>query len=269
MHQRCLPRHVRREDARESHLFVKQNDESFLDNFRCESDGLLQLAATQAIGVPTPVAVGVASGSAWLITEWIEPGTRGRDFFVRFGRDLAALHRSSLGEDIGLAQDNYLGSAPQRNGRCDDWVEFVADRRIGEQIRWAQRQGLASSSLRRDCDKIISEMDDLLQGRDPQTSLLHGDLWSGNYLCGADGQPVIIDPAIYRGCREAEFGMLRLFGSCPAGFYDAYEEAFPLPDGCQRRVSVYVLYHLLNHLNLFGSGYLGQSESVAKQILRS
>jgi fructosamine-3-kinase len=111
-------------------------------------------------------------------------------------------------------------------------------------------------------------MDQLLAGRDPQTSLLHGDLWSGNYLCDCEDRPVVIDPAVYYGCREAEFGMLRLFGSCPDDFYESYMETFPLPGGWQHRVSVYVLYHLLNHLNLFGSGYHDQCKRLAAEILR-
>jgi fructosamine-3-kinase len=122
--------------------------------------------------------------------------------------------------------------------------------------------------LQRDCEQIIDLMDDLLEGREDQTSLLHGDLWSGNYLCDREGDAVIIDPAIYYGCREAEFGMLRLFGSCPGDFYESYLDTFPLPAGWQRRVSVYVLYHLLNHLNLFGTGYRSQCQRLAAEILR-
>ena len=110
-------------------------------------------------------------------------------------------------------------------------------------------------------------MDDLLAGRDDQTSLIHGDLWSGNYLCDSEGGPVIIDPAVYYGCREAEFGMLKLFGSCPNEFYEAYDDVFPRRDGCQRRTDVYVLYHLLNHLNLFGRGYLDHCRQVAAEVL--
>lgn len=261
---------VRVEDSqgRQRQWLVKRNEASFLDNFRCERDGLRLLAVPGVIGVPRAVAVGQAQDAAWLVTEWVNQGRQGNDFFGRFGRELAALHRSTLGNRIGWQRDNYLGSARQPNQAATDWVEFVAEQRIGFQIRWARQQGLASDLLSRDCEQIVAEMSQLLSGRDEATSLLHGDLWSGNYLCGSEGQPVIIDPAVYYGCREAELGMLRLFGSCPSEFYQAYDEAFGLPDGCQRRVSVYVLYHLLNHLNLFGRGYLGQCESVAAEILR-
>jgi protein-ribulosamine 3-kinase len=249
-------------------LFVKRNEESFVDNFRCERDGLVRLSQPGVIGVPEPLAVGVAEGSAWLVTQWIEQAGRDREFFPRFGSSLAELHRATLGTEIGLVRDNYLGSARQLNTMGNDWAEFVVERRIGFQIRWARDQGVASDSLTRDCERIMARLDRILSGRDDATSLLHGDLWSGNYLCAADGRPFLIDPAVYHGCREAEFGMLRLFGSCPADFYEAYHDTFPLPGGWQHRVSVYVLYHLLNHLNLFGSGYLGQCQSVAAEILR-
>ncbi len=249
-------------------LFVKRNDESFLDNFRCEMDGLVRLREPAAIAVPQPIAVGAAQGSAWLVTEWIDPGARRVDFFASFGRHLAELHRRTLGQRIGLDRDNYLGSARQCNSAKDRWPAFVAENRIGFQLRWAKDQGLVSDPLADDCQRIIDAIDSLLEGREDRTSLLHGDLWSGNYLSDAEGQPVIIDPAIHYGCREAEFGMLRLFGSCPSEFFEAYHDAFPLPDGWQRRVRVYVLYHLLNHLNLFGRGYLGQCQSVAAEILR-
>lgn len=256
-------------DRRPRVLFVKQNDESFAENFECERDGLLRLLKPGVIGVPKPVASGIAHGSAWLVTEWIEQGTRQRDFFARFGRLLAELHRGTAGTEIGLDRDNFLGSARQCNGLHKSWADFVAENRIGYQVRWATDQGHADSSLKRDCEQIIDRMDRLLDGRDEATSLLHGDLWSGNYLCDDRGEPVIIDPAVYYGCREAEFGMIRLFGSCPGEFDEAYQDAYPMPDGWQRRVSVYVLYHLLNHLNLFGSGYLSRSQALATEILRS
>jgi fructosamine-3-kinase len=249
-------------------VFVKSNAASFLGNFQAEQRGLTRLNEPGVIRVPKPLAVGTAENHAWLVTDWIEQGSRGDDFFQRFGRRLAELHRATLGDEIGWPEDNFLGSARQINAACDSWVDFVARHRIGFQLHWAVDQGLADAALRRDCEQIIASMEILLGGRDPSTSLLHGDLWSGNYLCDSDGEPALIDPAVYCGCREAEFGMLRLFGSCPADFYDSYLETFPLPGGWQRRANVYVLYHLLNHLNLFGSGYHGQCKSMAAEILR-
>jgi len=248
-------------------LFIKSNEASFLDNFRCEWDGLVRLREPGVIGVPKPIAADVVDGRAWLVTEWIEQQPRSREFFALFGAALARLHQATLGTQIGLETDNYLGSARQINTPCDSWVEFVAEYRIGCQLRWAVDQNLADGELQRDVQRILDSMDQILAGRDEQTCLLHGDLWSGNYLCGPGGQPFVLDPAVHYGCPEAEFGMLRLFGSCGDMFYQAYEDRFPLPAGWQRRVNVYVLYHLLNHLNLFGTSYLGQCRSVAAEIL--
>lgn len=260
---------VHDQSGRARSLFVKSNTTAFLDNFQAERDGLVRLSQPDVIGVPKPIAVGESNERAWLVTEWIEQGTRGRDFFTRFGRDLARLHAATRGQRIGLDRDNYLGSAPQMNSPCDNWVAFFADRRIGFQLRWSIEQNLADSVLRSNCERILETLEQLLSGRADESSLLHGDLWSGNYLCDSLGAPTIIDPAIYYGCREAELGMLQLFGSCPQAFYDSYLDTFPLAGGWQRRVKVYVLYHLLNHLNLFGLGYLDQCRTLTAQILRT
>lgn len=260
-------------------LFVKSNSEAFLSNFQCEWRGIELLSESGMIGVPTPIAVGCAEGRAWLVTQWVQQTPSGTDFFATFGRDLARHHQATLGDRIGLDHDNFLGAAVQVNTPQDSWTEFFAEHRIGYQLRWVQDQNLVDSQLKADCQKIINSMDNLLSGRDSGTSLLHGDLWSGNYLSVIDDADqkgeqaktaaVLIDPAVYFGCREAEFGMLQLFGGCSQDFYQAYDAAFPLPGGWQRRVSVYVLYHLLNHLNLFGGGYLSQCQSLASQILRA
>ncbi len=259
---------VRTDDGQERDYFVKSNGTSFLDNFHAEWDGLDRLADAKAIDVPRPIAVGSRGGQAWLILQWIDQASPSTDYFETFGRQLARLHQVTEGKQIGLERNNFLGSATQINTPCDRWSDFVAEHRIGYQLRWATDQGLADRPLQRDAAKIVQRMDDLLAGSEPSTSLLHGDLWSGNYLCGPDGQPVLIDPAVYHGNREAEFGMLRLFGSCPDCFYDAYDDTFPFAQGWQRRVNVYVLYHLMNHLNLFGRGYHQQCCGVAAEILR-
>ena len=255
-------------------VFAKSNAPGFIDNFQSEWDGLIALGSTESISVPKPIAVGTVAERSWLVTEWIEPQPVAHEFFEQFGRQLAELHRVTAGAQIGWPRDNFLGAAVQLNTATDNWVEFVAQNRIGYQLRWAVDQRLADAKLRRQGEAIVAAMSTLLAGRANETSLLHGDLWSGNYLFGATdenlpGAPVIIDPAVYNGCREAEFGMLKLFGSCPPAFYDAYQSTWPLADGWQRRINVYVLYHLLNHLNMFGSGYLGQCHQVASEILRS
>lgn len=255
-------------------VFAKANAPSFVDNFRSEWDGLTALAATKSILIPKPIAVGTSAARSWLITEWVETRPRPENFFSDFGRQLAELHRVTAGRQIGWPRDNFLGAASQSNTATASWVDFVAQNRIVYQLRWANDQQRVDTELCRQGEAIVAAMPNLLAGRADETSLLHGDLWSGNYLFGATdenrcGVPVIIDPAVYYGCREAEFGMLKLFGSCSPAFYHAYQNAWPLADGWQRRINVYILYHLLNHLNLFGSGYLGQCHHVASEILRS
>lgn len=258
---------VRDRAGQQRTLFAKSNSPEFQENFEAEWDGLRRLAETRTIRVPEPIAVGSAGGRAWLVMQWIEPASTGSGFFTAFGRDLAAMHRASRGTQVGLSRDNYLGSARQVNTPSDSWSDFFAEHRIGFQLRWAVDQGLADAALRRDLETVVERMPQLLSGRAEETSLLHGDLWSGNYLADASGRAVILDPAVYHGCREAEFGMIRLFGGCGEEFYQAYQEAWPMPDGWQRRVSVYVLYHLLNHLNLFGGGYASGCRQTAAEIL--
>ena len=257
-------------------LFVKSNTESFLPNFQAEKRGLAALHdATQGnddLIVARPLVVAAARSRAWLVMDWISSAGSTSDFFDRFGRGLAKLHRATLKrtEDEkrnGWIADNFLGAANQSNPPMESWSAFVAEHRIGYQIRWAVDQGLADKTLIRSCESIANRMDSLLGGRENSTSLLHGDLWSGNYLASSGGAAVIIDPAVYYGCREAEFGMLKLFGGCPDNFYRTYDDEFPFADGWQKRVSVYVLYHLLNHLNLFGRGYLSQCKATATGIL--
>lgn len=259
---------TRSHDGALQRLFVKRNDESFVDNFRSEADGLARLFATASIHVPEPIACGISDGKSWLVLPWIEQAHTTRGFFTTFGKQLATLHCDTLGDEIGGAKDNYLGASKQVNRSCTTWPEFVAARRIGVQLRQATDASLADAQLVRDCELIIKDIGNLLDGREEHTSLIHGDLWSGNYLCDSAGRPVLIDPAVYRGCREAEFGMLLLFGSCPTDFYDSYLATWPMPSGWRRRAKIYILYHLLNHLNLFGSGYLGQCQSMAADILK-
>jgi protein-ribulosamine 3-kinase len=269
-------RRVRLRDHRGSErlLFVKSQAPSFLQNFRCEADGLAALGAVGAIAVPQTLRVARVGRQAWLVMQWISAqrvasGGDDSDFFTVFGRQLAQLHYLTRGQRIGLQSDNFLGAARQINTSATSWSEFVQQHRLGFQLRWAVDQQLIDRPLQRDLALLIGRLPDLLAGRDDETSLLHGDLWSGNYLCDTTGQAVVIDPAIYYGCREAEFGMLKLFGGCPAVFYDAYQESWPLPPGWQQRARVYVLYHLLNHLNLFGSSYLGRCRCEATAILKA
>ncbi|OYP29955.1 fructosamine kinase family protein [Rhodopirellula sp. MGV] len=258
-----------------ANVVVKRNTADQLSNFRCEANGLLALAATQTIRVPKPIAVGTVDGDAYLVMEWID-GKTGRATagdFQLFGQRLAEMHHASQGSDHGWDEDNFLGSAkqintPEINGAPSTWEEFFAEQRLRRQLRWCQDQGLAEHHLVQSCETIIERIADLLSGREAIDSLLHGDLWSGNYLFDQSSQPVVIDPAVYRGCREAEWGMIAWFGSCPPEFEAGYQASWPMPDGWQRRVEIYKLYHQLNHLNLFGASYHGACLATADRVLR-
>ncbi|WP_197171127.1 fructosamine kinase family protein [Novipirellula aureliae] len=258
-------------------VFLKRNKPGFLPNFQCEHNGLIALAHSDWIKIPQPIAIGVSQQSSWLVTEWVcssdftSDGLSANEFYSRFGASLAKMHRATAGTRIGFSEDNFLGTTRQINTRnTENWIDFVAENRIGFQLRWAVDQNLADASLKQDCETILRGLDRLLEGRRGETSLLHGDLWSGNYLCGRDGEVVFIDPAVYHGCHEAEFGMIKLFGSCPESFYIAYQQTWPsddwMSDGWQRRTNVYVLYHLLNHMNMFGRGYAGQCRRLASEL---
>lgn len=251
-------------------VFVKQNNISFRDNFVAECDGLRAIHDVGVIRVPTPEGVFAGQEHVALAMHWIESRRQSRDDFSAFGKRLAQHHVATKAPEShhGWPTDNYLGASIQKNGCRESWAAFVAEHRLRCQI------GLLSPALRNDrltgdVETIADRAGDLLSGRRNHVSLLHGDLWSGNYLCDPSGEVVLIDPAVHLGCPEAEFGMIELFGSCPPEFYDAYFEVNPFPDGWQRRVKIYVLYHLLNHLNLFGGGYAAQCQSVAAEILRA
>ncbi|MEM6471246.1 MAG: fructosamine kinase family protein [Planctomycetota bacterium] len=246
-------------------LVVKRQDAEKVSMFEAESEGLSAISESGCIRTPRVLACGISGGSAFLVMEAIDSGRAAGDGFHQFGRDLASFHLATKGTQIGWSGDNFLGSATQPNSPRDSWEEFVRDQRLGYQLKWAVDQGLADSKLKQDVESILDSIGQLLSGRERVTSLLHGDLWSGNYLFDDRGV-VLIDPAVSYGCREAEWGMISWFGSCPESFEQGYREVWPMPEGWHRRVAVYRLYHQLNHLNLFGSSYLGTCSSAAQAI---
>jgi protein-ribulosamine 3-kinase len=226
-------------------FFLKCNAAMHADNFAAEADGLAALRSN-GMRAPEPVSHGIAGSKAYLLLEYL-PLEGNRDF-AAMGRMLAEAHRKP-GPRFGWHRDNYIGSTPQRNGWSDDWAEFWRERRLRPQLELARRNGF---DLHLDGE--------ILKDHRPQPSLLHGDLWSGNAAFTRDG-PVVFDPAVYYGDREADLAMTELFGGFPGDFYRAYEAAYPLERGYETRKHLYNLYHLLNHLNLFGAGYLRQVEA--------
>ncbi len=243
-------------------FFVKSNPDPLPGMFEREAEGLEALAAAVAIRVPRPVGSG-GGGEVppFLVLEAIATGQPGPGFAEDFGRRFAALHRRSPGhrgpggEAFGFDHDNYLGATPQPNGWCADWCDFWRRRRLGHQLELARKRGLSDRRLDRLGDRLLGRLEDLLGAPEEPAALLHGDLWGGNYMVGEGGEPVLIDPAVYCGRREADLAMTMLFGGFEPRFYAAYEEAWPLAPGSAERLEIYQLYHLLNHLNLFGRGY--------------
>ena len=217
--------------------FLKEADAARAGAFAAEAEGLEALRPH--IRVPQVLDHGVKGGKAFIRLEHLDLQ---RGDYASFGRMLAALHRQT-GARYGWHRDNYIGLSPQQNGWSDDWAEFWRERRLRPQF---ERAGLK-------CEFF----EHLLQDHRPRPSLLHGDLWNGNAGFTAEG-PVVFDPAVYYGDREADLAMTELFGGFPLDFYTAYEEVYPLDKGYQTRKHLYNLYHLLNHLNLFGGGYLAQ-----------
>jgi protein-ribulosamine 3-kinase len=230
--------------------FKKVNAPRYADVFAAEADGLQALQAA-GVRVPKVFSHGVDADRACLLLEYLD--LQGKRDFAALGRMLAALHRKTAPR-FGWQRDNYIGVTPQANGWCDDWAEFWRERRLRPQFEQA---GLSFE---------FSEK--LLQNHRPQPSLLHGDLWNGNVGFAAQG-PVLFDPAVYYGDREADLAMTELFGGFPREFYAAYEEVLALDPGYRLRKHLYNLYHLLNHLNLFGGGYLGQVQATLSLLRHS
>lgn len=249
-------------------FFIKTNSQCPADMFQREAQGLAALVGTRAIRVPEVFGLGEQSGTLFLILEVIESGQKSKSFFETLGEQLANMHRTSCerhAEGYGWEDDNYLGSTVQKNSWCDKWLEFWKEHRLGFQFELARKNGHADSRFNSLADKLMDKLGGLLVCDEPP-ALIHGDLWNGNYMVGTDGEPVLIDPAVYFADREAEFGMTTLFGGFDGRFYDAYNAAWPLADGSEDRIAVYRLYHLLNHLNLFGASYRQDCVSIMQRF---
>nr|WP_240923861.1 fructosamine kinase family protein [Mariprofundus ferrooxydans] len=245
--------------------FVKCNRPDWLVMFEAEADGLQELGKAGAICVPEPVCHGTAATKAWLVTEYICFAAPAAGSNARLGRELAALHRCQA-ERFGWSRDNTIGSTPQLNTPSDSWVDFFRDQRLGFQLSLTAKRGF-SASLQDKGERLQADLGHFFSAYRPQPSLLHGDLWGGNRGFDQAGTPVLFDPAVYYGDREADIAMTELFGGFDAAFYAAYCEAWPLDAGYGVRKSLYNLYHILNHANLFGGGYARQAESMMDQLL--
>ena len=242
--------------------FVKLNQASQVEMFAAEALGLKQMYATQTITVPKPICYGTAGNSCYIVLEWLDLGGSNSQAWTDMGSQLAQMHKTGTADRFGWERNNTIGSTPQINDWMDNWADFFAEQRIGYQLKLAKRKGGSFP----DTTKVVEAVREKLADRKPEASIVHGDLWSGNAAVTKAGLPVILDPATYYGDREVDIAMTELFGSFPAPFYRSYNRVWQLDQGYQKRKTIYNLYHILNHFNLFGGGYGSQASRMIGQI---
>jgi protein-ribulosamine 3-kinase len=245
--------------------FAKVNDAERAPLFVAEADGLAALREARAVRVPSVVARGDDGERAWLVLEWLDLEPLQALSAAALGEALAVQHRRPQ-ERFGWPRDNYIGASPQVNGAADDWLDFWRGRRLHSQLRLAAHNRLPSRLIDRG-ERLVADCDAFFRTYQPARSLLHGDLWSGNAAALAGGIPVVFDPAVYVGDREADVAMTELFGGFPPEFLAAYRAHWPLDDGYAVRRRFYNLYHRLNHANLFAGGYVRESEQAIERLL--
>jgi len=245
--------------------FVKVNAASRASMFAAEAAALSELARAGAVRVPQLICHGANAEASWIVLEHIELARRSRSTDAILGAQLAQLHRHS-GDVYGWTRDNTIGSTPQPNLPSSDWPAFWREQRLGFQLTLARENGYGGR-LQTEGERLLERVPTFFASYTPQPSLLHGDLWSGNAAADENGAPVIFDPALYYGDREADIAMTELFGGYSLAFYDAYGAAYPLDAGYAARKNLYNLYHVLNHLNLFGGSYLRQAEQMIDSLL--
>ncbi|HDZ16571.1 MAG TPA: fructosamine kinase family protein [Methylophaga aminisulfidivorans] len=246
-------------------FFIKTNAPSRLDMFEAEAQGLQEMSAVDAVRIPHVICFGSNNRQSYLVLEYIHIGSLRGSAAAQLGEQLAQLHAVEK-PYFGWSIDNTIGSTPQLNKRHHDWPSFWQQNRLAAQLRFASENGFGGS-LQKQGEKLINKLDVFFAGYSPKPSLLHGDLWGGNAGADENGQPVIFDPACYYGDRETDLAMTELFGGFGGDFFAAYKNTYPLDAGYNSRKTLYNLYHILNHLNLFGGGYLGQAESMINQLL--
>ena len=250
----------------QARYFVKLNRAERHWMFQAEARGLEALAETSTVTVPAPVCFGISGKDAFLVLEYLSLSRPSCAAAAALGAQLAALHAIPQ-PCFGFESDNAIGATPQPNPRCGDWVAFFRRHRLEYQLGLANKAGVGGPGLAAKGARLCDRLGEFFAGHDPEHSLLHGDLWSGNFAALGNDQPVIFDPAVYWGDREADLAMTELFGGFPRDFYAAYAGAFPLDPGYPVRRTLYNLYHVLNHLNLFGSGYAAQAEHMLDDLL--
>ncbi len=242
------------------HLFVKTHASPPRDFFQAEAEGLKTIANTHCIRVPEVLSIGVD----YLLMEYVSIQQVNTHFWENLGRQLACMH-SKHGPRFGFPLDNYCGETPQKNDACEDGYFFFAEYRLNYQALLARQKGFLSTKEVDRIEQLGFNLPSLIPKQ--PASLLHGDLWAGNVVCCENNEPMLVDPAVYRGWAEADLAMTKLFGGFSPHFYKAYEEYGELESDWEKRVPIYNLYHLLNHLNLFGTAYYRQVMAVIDRFI--
>ncbi len=255
------------------HIFMKANSKANADFFTTEAAGLSAIASTKTIKTPEILCSGTDNGEdagySFLLLKFIESAKPEKNYWQIFARELAALHKadtsSILNENkFGFFQNNFIGARKQDNTPSNSWISFFRDYRLAPQFKSADNY--FTDTDRANITKLLDHLDKfLIEPEKP--SLLHGDLWSGNVLCGPEGKAMLIDPAVYIGHAEADIAMTELFGGFPKEFYEAYKKENPMEPGYENRRDLYNLYQLLNHLNLFGPTYLNPVLSIIDEYV--
>lgn len=253
------------QNTRGERYFVKTNQAEKLTMFEAEVAGLIEIARTKTVRVPQPICCGKFENTAFVVTEFIELLTGNVAGHRKIGTKIAEMHKVTQAK-FGWRIDNTIGDTPQPNGVMDNWINFWRERRLGFQLNLAKKNGITKDVVRKG-EKLMASLADFFPDKLPEPALLHGDLWGGNWMTDNLGEPVVFDPAVYYGDREADIAMTELFGGFSPDFYAAYNDAFPLDAGYRTRKTLYNLYHVLNHFNLFSGGYAAQAEKMMDALL--
>lgn len=258
--------HVKTDDIfkPEQNFFIKLNTPEAFEQFSAEALALKIIEKTHSCQVPKVIHLGTKKNQAWLLLSHFNLSNQGDD--LQRGKDLALLHHHTQ-KRFGFDSDNFIGLTPQINTWNDNWIDFFAKQRLGFQLDLAQANG-ANDELVNQGHQLITHLPKFFETYQPEASLLHGDLWSGNSAFDEDGQAVFFDPACYYGDRETDLAMSELFGGFSPAFYNGYQQVFPLDKGYEQRKPLYQLYHLLNHFNMFGGFYQEQALETLASLLR-